>query len=157
MIACRLRQAPDGDRAHMRVSTEPFDSPWHPPRWVPRLFALGALGLVPWIVVLVRILPSSHRAANWDIAWAGFDIALALILLSVAVAAWQRSPWLEGAATAAAALLFTDAWFDILTSSSATERWTAITEAVLLELPLALLCLQLAHSAERLLQASRQA
>ncbi len=135
---------------------EHSDSLWHPPRWVPRLFALGALGLVPWVVVLVRILPSSHRAANWDIAWAGFDIALALLLLSVAVAAWQRSPWLEGAATAAAALLFTDAWFDVLTSSSATERWIAITEAVLLELPLALLCLRLARSAERLLQASRQ-
>jgi hypothetical protein len=117
--------------------------------WVGRLFALAALVLVPWIVVLVRMLPSEHRAAHWDIAWAGFDIALAFLLLGVAVAAWRRSPWLEGASTAAATLLFVDAWFDILTSSSHREFVVAIVEAVLVELPLAVLCLAIARSAER--------
>ncbi len=91
-------------------------SPWHPPRWVVPLFGLAALLLVPWVVLLVAALPSAHRAAHWDIAWAGFDVWLALLLLTVAVAAWRRSPWLEGAATATATLLFVDAWFDLLTS-----------------------------------------
>jgi uncharacterized membrane protein len=117
--------------------------------WVGRVFALAALVLVPWIVVLVRMLPSEHRAAHWDIAWGGFDIALALLLLAVAVAAWRRSPWLEGAATAAATLLFVDAWFDVLTSSSHGERVVAIVEAVVAELPMAVLCLLIARSAER--------
>jgi len=117
--------------------------------WVGRLFALAALVLVPWIVFLVRMLPSDHRAAHWDIAWAGFDIVLALLLLGVAVAAWRRSPWLEGAATAAATLLFVDAWFDVLTSSSRGELVTAIAEAVAVELPLAVFCLLIARSVER--------
>ena len=125
---------------------------WQPARWVVPLFGLGALLLVPWVVLLVFALPSTHEAAHWDIAWAGFDLGLALLLSGVALAAWRRSPWLEGAATAAAALLAVDAWFDILTSSSRLELGTAIGEAVLVELPLALLCLLLARDAERVLR-----
>ena len=120
------------------------------------LFAAAALVLVPWVVFLARDLPSDHRSAHWDVAWAGFDVALALLLVGVATAAWRRSPWLEGAATAAATLLFVDAWFDVLTSSTRVELFVAIAEAVFVELPLALLCLLLARDAERRLRA-RQA
>ena len=86
---------------------------------------------------------------HWDVAWGGFDIALALLLVGVALAAWRRSPWLEGAATAAATLLFVDAWFDILTSSGRGELIAAILEAALVELPIAVFCLLLARSVER--------
>jgi hypothetical protein len=113
------------------------------------VFAAAALALVPWVVVLVRALPSDHRAAHWDVAWAGFDGALALLLSAVAVAAWRRSPWLEGAATACATLLLVDAWFDILTSSTGAELFTASIEAALVELPLALICLLLARDTDR--------
>ena len=78
---------------------------------------------------------------------------MALLLLAVALAAWRRSPWLEGAATATATLLFVDAWFDVLTSSSRTQLAVAILSAVLMELPLAVLCLVLARDAERRLLA----
>jgi hypothetical protein len=124
---------------------------WRPARWVIPFFSLAAVVLVPWILFLARSLPSIHAAAHWDIAWAGFDVALAFLLLGVAVAAWRRSPWLEGAATAAAALLAVDAWFDVLTSSTGVERLVAIAEAVLVELPLAVLLLLLARGAERVL------
>ena len=123
--------------------------PWHPPRWVVPLFGLAALLLLPWVVLLVAALPSAHRAAHWDIAWAGFDVGLALLLLTVAVAAWRRSPWLEGAATATATLLLVDAWFDVLTSSTRAELVVAVTEAAFVELPLAVLCLLLARDTER--------
>ena len=99
--------------------------------------------------MLVATLPSEHRAAHWDVAWAGFDIALALLLLAVAGAARRRSSWFEGAATAAATLLFVDAWFDVLTSSTQSQLLVAIAEALLVELPLAGLCLLLAREAER--------
>jgi hypothetical protein len=55
--------------------------------WIGVLFAAAALVLVPWVVFLVRALPSQHRSAHWDVAWGGFDIALALLLVGVAVAA----------------------------------------------------------------------
>jgi len=131
--------------------TRPESGGWRPARWVIPLFGLAGIVLVPWILFLIRSLPSTHAAAHWDIAWAGFDVALAFLLLAVAVAAWRRSPWLEGAATAAAALLAVDAWFDILTSSTNVERLMAIGEAALAELPLAVLCLLLARDAERVL------
>jgi hypothetical protein len=118
------------------------------------LFAIAALVLVPWVVFLVRMLPSDHPSAHWDVAWGGFDIALALLLLGVAVAAWRRSPWLEGVATAAASLLFADAWFDVLTSSTHAELVTAIIEAATVELPLAAVCLLLARAAKQRLQLS---
>lgn len=129
---------------------------WRPPDWVVPLFGLAALALAPWIVVLVRILPSAHRAAHWDLAWAGFDTALAFLLLGVAVAAWRRSPWLEGAATASAALLAVDAWFDVLTASGRAELAAAIAAAALVELPLAVLCLLLARRAARVVDESRR-
>ena len=128
----------------MATAAEAASEPrlWHPPRWVVPLFGLAAL-------LLVVALPSAHRAAHWDIAWAGFDVGLALLLLTVAVVAWRRSPWLEGAATATATLLVVDAWFDILTASTGTELVVAVTEAAFVELPLAVLCLRLARDTER--------
>ena len=122
------------------------------PRWVVPLVGLAALLLVPWVVLLVYVLPSAHRAAHWDIAWSGFDVALALLLSAVALAAWRRSLWLEGVASAAATLLFVDAWFDVLTSSTRLELIVAVLEAVLVELPLAVLCLLLARNAKRRLR-----
>ena len=122
---------------------------WPQARWAVPLFGLAALLLVPWVVLLVYLLPSAHKSAHWDIAWSGFDVLLALLLSAVAVAAWRGSLWFEGVATAAATLLFVDAWFDILTSSSRAELFFAIGEAVFVELPLAALCLILARDAER--------
>ena len=137
--------------AWISYDTRPESAGWRPARWVVPLFSLAGIVLVPWVLFLIRSLPSTHAAAHWDIAWAGFDVALAFLLLAVAVAAWRRSPWLEGTATAAAALLAVDAWFDILTSSTNVERLMAIGEAALAELPLAVLCLLLARDAERVL------
>jgi len=124
---------------------------WRPAVWVVPLFALAGLVLFPWTVFLVQSLPSTHAAAHWDIAWAGFDVGLALLLLGVALSAWRRSPWLEGTATAAAALLAVDAWFDIMTSSTRLELAVAIAEALLVELPLAAVCYLLARDAEKVL------
>jgi hypothetical protein len=113
------------------------------------LFALAAVLLLPWIVLLATTLPSTHRADHWGVAWVGFDAMLALLLLAVAITAWRRSIWLESAASAAAMLLFVDAWFDVLTSSTQPELVTAIVEAVVVELPLAVVCLLVARSAKR--------
>jgi hypothetical protein len=118
------------------------------PRAIAMVFAAAALALVPWVVLLVYLLPSSQRAAHWDVAWAGFDVGMAFLLFAVAVAAWRGSAWLEGAATAAATVLVVDAWFDVLTSSTNAELMTALAEALLVELPMAVLCVLIARSAE---------
>ena len=119
------------------------------PAWVVPLFALSAIVLVPTVVLLFVVLPSTHQSEHWDIAWSGFDVMLGLMLLAVAVTAWRSSPWLEAAAAAAATLLLVDAWFDVLTASTRSELVLALVEAVFVELPLALLCVWLARGAER--------
>src|SRR5438270_11419024 len=93
-----LNSASTATQTAEALMTEPAG--WRPPRWVVPLFGLAALLLVPWVVLLVFALPSAHRAAHWDIAWAGFDVALVLLLLAVAAAPWRRSAWPEGAAPA---------------------------------------------------------
>jgi hypothetical protein len=124
------------------------------PRWVAEVFGAAALVLVPWVIILLQALPAAHRADHWDVAWAGLDAAMALLLSAVALAAWRGSAWLEGAATAAATLLVVDAWFDVLTSSTRAELFIAIVEAALVEIPLAAFCLFVARSAEQTLVAS---
>jgi hypothetical protein len=119
------------------------------PRWVAPLFAFLGLCLVPWTVWIAYELPQRHLARHWDVAWGGFDAAMASLLIATAIAAWRRSPWIQGTATAAATMLVCDAWFDMVTASQGAEQAMAITTALLLELPVAVLCLWVARNAER--------
>jgi hypothetical protein len=127
---------------------------WRTARWVAPFFAAAALALVPWTIVLATRLPTTHAAPHWNLTWAGFDVGLTFLLVAVAAAAWRCSPWLEGAAAAAAALLLVDAWFDLTTSSSGIELDASLAAALLVELPIAVLCLLLARDAERVLAGS---
>jgi hypothetical protein len=115
------------------------------PRWLPPLFVVLALALVPWIVFLAITLPERNLSQHWDLAWAGFDVGLAVALLATGIAAWRASPWMPAAAMVSATLLVCDAWFDVVTSSTSRERLMAVVLAALCELPLAALCLWTAH------------
>jgi hypothetical protein len=119
------------------------------PWWLPWLFVLFALALAPWIAWLLVSLPSEEVAAHWEIAWGGFDIGLAVLLVATAVTLIRRSPSAEVFAAMTAAFLFCDAWFDVLTSRGTTKVALALTEALLVELPLAVTCLWIARNVER--------
>lgn len=112
-------------------------------------FALG-VALVPWTFWLAQTLPSHSTAEHWRAAWTGFDIALSASMLLVAIAALRNSIWLEAAAAATGALLLCDAWFDMLLESG-HRFWIAVGEAVLAEIPFALVCFWIARDAERFL------
>jgi hypothetical protein len=102
--------------------------------------------LVPWIGLLVASLPCHYSARHWGIAWAGFDAGLALALGVTAYAARRRAPWLDRAAVAAGTLLIADAWFDVVTARGPAAIAMAMTEALAIELPLALLCIWVAQT-----------
>ena len=93
------------------------------PRWITAILALVAVALVPWTLWLTFSLPSKHVTHHYDLAWVGFDVALA-------------------------AMLVCDAWFDVVTSTSG-ERLEAILQAGLAELPLAALCALVAYDVDR--------
>jgi hypothetical protein len=119
------------------------------PRWVAPLFALLGIGLVPWAAWIAYELPQRHLARHWDVAWGGFDAAMAGLLLATAFAAVRRSPWIQSTATAAATMLACDAWFDMATASRGGEEAMAIATALVIELPLVVLCLWVARNVER--------
>ena len=117
-----------------------------PRRSVPVFLGAAAIVLVPWIAWLANSLPCRYVSQHWGIAWAGFDTALAATLALTCVGALRHAPWLDRAAVAAATLLAADAWFDVVTSRGAAAVALATTEAVAVELPVALLCIWVGHS-----------
>jgi hypothetical protein len=118
------------------------------PRWITGLLALTSIALVPWTLWLTFSLPSKHTSHHYDLAWVGFDIALAAMLALTARAAWFGSAALAPLSAATAAMLVSDAWFDVVTSTPG-ERLEAILQACLAELPLAAVCGFIAYDAER--------
>lgn len=124
------------------------------PTWVAPAFLLIAGLLLPWVVVLFLTLPEDYQAAHWKFAWGGFDIGLALSLAATAVLIVRRSVLTQTAAAITAALLVCDAWFDILTSRG-RDVWFAVILALFAELPLAVFCIWIARSVERVLEDAR--
>jgi len=121
----------------------------HVPRWVAPLLGLVALFLVPWTLYLTFSLPSRHVTERYDLAWVGFDVALAIAFAATAWAAVTQVRWLVPLAAVTGTMLVCDAWFDVVTSQSGGEIVEAALEAVFGELPLAALCAYIVVDVER--------
>ncbi len=120
------------------------------PRWVPPLFLVLAIALVPWIVYIALSLPSRTVADHYRLAWVGFDILLLVTLSRTAWLAFKGSRQVELPATATATLLIVDAWFDITTSHPGWPQMEAIALALFVELPTAALALYISTRIERI-------
>ena len=118
-------------------------------RWTGPAFTLFSLILLPWIVYLAYSLPSRQLSADYDIAWAGFDIMLLAALASTGYFAFRRSRYLATAATAATTLLIVDAWFDVMTTLPG-QRLQPVALAAGVELPLASVCVWLSFHTQQL-------
>ncbi|MFC5909742.1 hypothetical protein [Streptacidiphilus monticola] len=119
------------------------------------LFFLAALILVPWTVGLFLTLPSSAEAARWNTAWGGFDALLILVFAGCAIRIMRLSPRSAAVTAAAAALLVTDAWFDIMLAPTTRDLVAAVLMAALVELPLAALCLRTSFRVLNVLEQAR--
>jgi hypothetical protein len=151
-----LAQEPERDRAdRARAADDAYPcARWHlphcrdrlrlklpiAPRWIVVVFGAVALGLLPWAVWLMSSLQPRHTTRNWDLAWSGFDTALASLCLVTAYAAWRRRFWLPSIAAATGALLVADAWFDVVLESRSADIKVAVFEAFAGELPFAAVC-----------------
>jgi len=118
-------------------------------RFAALVFGVAGIALLPWTIWLSASLPPRHESAHWDLAWSGFDSALALLFLATAFAAWKRRSWLPAVASATGALLVADAWFDVVLESRSDDRALALVEALAGELPLAALCFAVAYVTSR--------
>ncbi|MFL6074007.1 MAG: hypothetical protein ACJ73S_11490 [Mycobacteriales bacterium] len=99
----------------------------------------ACLALIPWICYLAASLPERHLAAQWRVAWVGFDIGLLGGLAGTAWAAWRRRQVVVLFALVTATLLVVDAWFDIVLSWGTGDLPMALISAAFGELPLAAL------------------
>ena len=107
----------------------------------------ASFGLVPWTLWLTYSLPSRHLTSHYDLAWIGFDVALAAAIALTAAAAIRGWASLGPLATVTGTMLLCDAWFDVVTASARGELLEAVLLACLAELPLAALCALLARDA----------
>lgn len=108
-----------------------------------------AVVLLLWIGVLAATLPETVHVRNWTEAWVGFDL---LESIGLAVTGWlvlKRDLRVVIAASATAAFLLADAWFDIVTSQPDLHVVQATILAILVELPLAAVCGVIAFTAPR--------
>jgi hypothetical protein len=121
-------------------------------RWVGPLFAVLALLMVPWTAYLAVTLPGQATAAHYDLAWAGFDVGLFLVLAWTAWTAVSSSRWLPVAASLNAGFLVVDAWFDVITAPGRRELAMALASALLIELPLAAVSIWLAVNGQRIFE-----
>ncbi len=88
---------------------------------------------------LALILPPKYVTSRWRGTSVGFDIALVSALAATAWLAWRRYQAAVVAALIVVTLLTTDAWFDIMTSSSNSDLLFSILTALVVELPMAAL------------------
>lgn len=126
------------------------------PRWVTPVLALTAAGLLPWTLWLTFTLPSRHVTEHYDVAWVVFDCALFCAFAATAWSAVRASEWLVPFAAVTGTMLLCDAWFDVMTSIGSGEALEAILEALLAELPLALVCAFIVYDVERFMQTTRR-
>jgi hypothetical protein len=106
-----------------------------------RLFLAGAAALLPWTVLLAVALPMTTSVRRWSVAWIGLDAMQAMGLVVTGWLLLRRSPAASLVAGVTAGLLLVDGWFDMTTAAIGWDYLMALSLAVLVELPLAGLCL----------------
>jgi hypothetical protein len=130
-----------------RKATAVRTVPW----WVGPAFVVLALATVPWVIFLAITLPRRATFAHYRGVWVGFDTALIAVLALTGVLARLARPQVALAATGAATMLFVDAWFDVMTTPRGPGLLVSIALAVLVEVPLAAVCLWIALHAEQVI------
>ncbi len=114
-------------------------------RQVAALAGAAVVFLIPWIVYLAASLPRRYDAHHWRLVWIGFDVFEVLALAHVARSAWSRRRVTLVSSLIVGTLLFSDAWFDVITSLGNADQWESIATALGAELPLALFFFWLAR------------
>jgi hypothetical protein len=141
--------ADDVARRAARRDANPLTPP-QAPRWVAPLFVTLGVLAVPWTVYLAYSLPTQAESPHYRLAWVGFDVVLVAAVFATALLSWHGRRLVVVPAVVTATLLVVDAWFDVLTTPGPEEIAVAVASAVLLELPLAAVCIWIAAHTEYL-------
>jgi hypothetical protein len=95
--------------------------------------------LAAWIAILMLRLPVHYTVKHWRGVWVGLDIAEFCGFAAIWVAAWKQRQILVFFTIVTGTLLLCDAWFDVSLSYGTTGALGALLDALVVEIPLALL------------------
>jgi len=115
-----------------------------PPADVSAYLTVGAVALVPFVVLAALGAPSSHAAHHLGLMWTGLDGFELLGMAFTGWCLWRRIPTLAVAAALTGTLMLCDAWYDVVTTGGPAER-TSLALACL-EIPLAVLSFAVART-----------
>lgn len=116
------------------------------PVWITVVYCCLSIILVPWTFYLSVTLPERHLSSHWALSWVGLDVGLVMLLLLTGVLAYLKSDWVVISSTATGSFLLADAWFDIMDAHAGVALQQAVTMAILVEIPLAVISYLIAHS-----------
>ncbi len=133
-----------GSADHVRWPAVPDSAGIRSPRRLGRAFATAGLIMIPWLLYLSMSLPKEAMDSHWALGWVGLDSGEALALFATGRFLKRADNRCALTATAAAALLLADAWFDVTAAAPGSELAVAIVMAVCVEIPLAMVCTVLA-------------
>jgi hypothetical protein len=115
------------------------------PRWMPVALAIGALVLVPSLVVVLTVVPKVETAHHLRVAWTGLDVFEVLALAATGFALQRRPAIAVVPATITGTLLLCDAWLNIIPTTG-VAFYEGIVMAFI-ELPLAAISFSVAARA----------
>lgn len=92
------------------------------PRWFRKLCVVAVAVLIPLFIIVARVEPRTAQLHNLRLFWTGLDI---FELIGLALTGWclfRRSPYVVVTATVTGTLLFSDAWFNFVTTVGTQHR-----------------------------------
>lgn len=115
------------------------------PGWYTLIYGAACGFLIPWTISIAIILPPHYISNHWDATWVGFDALQCLLFALTAFLAFKRSTWTSLTSAMLGTTLVVDAWFDIMTARTTKDFRSAIAEAIIIELPLAIVSFYISH------------
>jgi hypothetical protein len=100
------------------------------PRWFPNVCRAAVVVLIPLFITVAHVSPRTEQLHNLRLFWTGLD---GFELIGMALTGWfilRRSPVVVVAATITGTLLFSDAWFNVVTTVGNPHRAALVMAVV---------------------------
>jgi hypothetical protein len=104
------------------------------PRWFPIVCVVAVVVLIPLFITVATVAPRNAQLHNLRLFWTGLDIFELIGLALTAGCLFRRSRYVAVTATITGTLLFSDAWFNFVTTVGKAHR--AAFVMALVEVPL---------------------
>ena len=112
--------------------------------------AVICLILAAWVAILALTLHKHFIVRHWPAVWVGLDLAELAAFAATAWAAWKQRQIVIVFMIITGTLLLADAWFDLALDYGSGGFVLSVLEAVLVEIPLALILFAAARRLTRL-------